>query len=220
MSIALVLFAKAPLPGQVKTRLSPPLSRDQAAGFHKASVWDAWEKIAGLSGASRYVYTDTPWYSDAPWAEPLPIPPEYVKLQQGRDLGERMLNCLQELSDQRYSGMLLVGSDCPSLPASYLAEGLNALKHADAVLGPAEDGGYYAIGCRQPHPRMFEGVPWSSDKTFKRTEENLKALGQSIHKLPPWYDVDTPDDLRRLAAEASLPRHVASWLDEHRGLLA
>jgi glycosyltransferase A (GT-A) superfamily protein (DUF2064 family) len=66
---------------------------------------------------------------------------------------------------------------------------------------------------------MFEGVPWSSEETLERTEQSLAALGQSIHKLPPWYDVDTPDDLRRLAAEASLPRHVGSWLDEHRGLL-
>jgi hypothetical protein len=105
------------------------------------------------------------------------------------------------------------------LPASYLVEGLEALTHADAVLGPAEDGGYYAIGCRQPHPRMFEGVPWSSEETFARTEKSLRALGQSIHKLPPWYDVDTPADLRRLAAEASLPRHVGSWLDEHRSLV-
>jgi glycosyltransferase A (GT-A) superfamily protein (DUF2064 family) len=130
-----------------------------------------------------------------------------------------MLSCFRELSDLGHSGILIVGSDCPSLPGSYLVEGLEALTRRDAVLGPADDGGYYAIGCRRPHPRMFEGVPWSSEETLERTEKSLTALGQSIHKLPPWYDVDTPDDLRRLAAEASLPRHVRSWIHEHRGLL-
>ncbi|MEX2304473.1 MAG: TIGR04282 family arsenosugar biosynthesis glycosyltransferase [Bryobacterales bacterium] len=215
MSIAIVLFAKAPLPGRVKTRLSPPLSAGQAAGFHKACVCDAWETIAGLTGASPYLYSDTLWAEP-----PEPIAPEQVKLQHGRDLGDRMFNCFQELLEHDHSGILIVGSDCPSLPGSYLVEGLEVLTRTDAVLGPAEDGGYYAIGCRQPHPRMFEGVPWSSEETFECTEKSLTALGQSIHKLPPWYDVDTLDDLRRLAAEASLPRHVGSWISEHRGLLA
>jgi hypothetical protein len=214
MSLAAVLFAKSPIPGRVKTRLSPPLSLRQAADFHRACVWDCWERVASLA-ASPYFYSDAPWGTPPP-----PAAPGQLRLQRGDDLGERMLNCFQELREQGHSGVLIVGSDSPSLPAAYLTEGLEALRKVDAVLGPADDGGYYAIGCREPDPRMFTGVSWSSPETMEETGKSLRALGWNVHELPPWYDVDTPDDLRRLAGEASLPPRVSGWLDEQRSLLA
>jgi hypothetical protein len=214
MSVAVVLFAKAPVPGRAKTRLTPPLSAEQAADFHRACVCDAWESI-GTTSASRYLYTDVPWTGS-----PEPAPPEQIRFQRGNDLGERMLNCFLELYTQNIDKALIIGSDSPSLPAAYRSEAVEALAGSDDVIGPSEDGGFYLIGCRQPHPRMFAGVPWSSPQTSARTEDRLRSLGRSIHKLPPWYDVDTPGDLRRLAAEASLPAHVGRWIDEHRSLLA
>jgi hypothetical protein len=214
MSDALVLFAKAPLPGRVKTRLTPPLSPEQAAEFHWACVCDAWEALEQVPAASRYFYSD----NVAP-ERPSPAGPEHLELQRGADLGDRMINCFQELRAKGHQRVLIVGSDSPTVPHAYLAQGLAALQRADAVLGPSEDGGYYAIGCREPDPRMFAGVPWSSAETLRRTEASLRALGQRVHHLPPWYDVDTPQDLRRLANEPSLPPHVASWMVEHAILL-
>jgi glycosyltransferase A (GT-A) superfamily protein (DUF2064 family) len=115
--------------------------------------------------------------------------------------------------------VLIVGDDSPTLPLAYIQQGLAALERADAVLGPSEDGGYYAIGCHEPYPQMFAGVPWSSGDTLVRTEANLLALGLSVHRLPPWYDVDTADDLRRLAGETSLPTHVGEWVAQYGSLV-
>lgn len=214
MSNALVLFAKAPIPGRVKTRLTPPLSPEQAAEFHWACVCDAWERVEQMTAASRYFYSD----NALPNPES-PAPPQQVALQRGADLGDRMLNCFQDLRARGHHRVLIVGSDSPTLPPAYIAQGLEALERADAVLGPSEDGGYYAIGCREPYPEMFAGVPWSSGETLQRTEASLRALGLRVHHLPTWYDVDTPRDLCRLAAEPSLPPHVASWIAEHAFLL-
>jgi len=214
MSDALVLFAKAPFPGRVKTRLTPLLSPVQAAEFHRACVCDAWEKVEQVAATSRY------FYSDYAWAEPAaPASPQQRALQRGADLGDRMFNCFQELQVRGHSRIVIAGSDSPTLPRACIEQGLAALDRADAVIGPSEDGGYYAIGCRQPYPGMFAGVPWSSAETMLRTEENLRALGLKVHLLPLWYDVDTPTDLRRLAGEASLPPHVGRWIAEHRYLL-
>jgi rSAM/selenodomain-associated transferase 1 len=215
MPDALVLFAKTPLPGRVKTRLTPPLSPEQAAEFHWACVCDTWEKIERVAVTSRYFYSDNTWEEGAS-----PAGPEQRALQRGADLGDRMFNCFLELRARGHNRVLIIGSDSPTLPLAYIEQGLAALERSDAVLGPSEDGGYYAIGCRQPYPQMFAGVPWSSGDTLARTESSLRALGLSLHRLPRWYDVDTANDLRRLAAEPSPPAHVGRWIAEHGALLA
>ena len=89
------------------------------------------------------------------------------------------------------------------------------LRECDAVLGPSDDGGYYAVGCRRPLAGMFEGVTWSSGHTREQTEAALRRLGYSVQLLAPWYDIDTFDDLQRLAAEANLPPRTRAWLDKH-----
>jgi uncharacterized protein len=214
MPDALVLFAKAPLPGRVKTRLTPLLTPEQAAEFHWACVCDTWDKVQQVSATSRYFYSD-----NAQTAREGPALPAQHALQRGDDLGDRMYNCFQDLRSRGHSRALIVGSDSPTLPLDYIEQGLAALDNADAVVGPSEDGGYYAIGCREAYPDMFAGVPWSSGDTLQRTESSLLALGLKVHHLPPWYDVDTANDLRRLAAEASLPPHVGRWIAEHNLLL-
>lgn len=216
MPSAVVLFAKTPVPGGVKTRLTPPLSDIEAAAFHSACVRDVWEKIAHLE-ARRYFYSDSMWLEAG---EDPPVGAHALRLQRGANLGERMFHCFRELAEEGHGAVLIVGSDSPTLPASYLAEGIEALSRTDCVLGPTEDGGYYAIGCRAPHPEMFAGVPWSSPETMARTAESLRTIGRSIHSLASWYDVDTVDDLRRLAGETSLPSHVGRWVAGHRGLLS
>jgi hypothetical protein len=215
MPAAVVLFAKAPLPGRVKTRLTPPLSAGQAAEFHRACAHDTWRKIESLAPAGSYFFSDTVWDDYSGLAAP-----GQRGVQRGADLGARMLNCFQDLHERGHSGVLIVGSDSPTLPREYLEQGLRALEDVDAVLGPTEDGGYYAIGCRRTHPQLLHGVEWSSPETLRQTEANLRALGLRFQKLPLWYDVDTAEDLKRLANEAALPPSVGAWVETHRSLLA
>jgi rSAM/selenodomain-associated transferase 1 len=214
MSAALVLFAKAALPGRVKTRLIPPLSPEQAAEFHWACVSDMWEKLEQTRATSRYFYSDNAWTG-----REAPAPPEQCGLQQGANLGDRMFNCFRDLHLLGHGRVLILGSDSPTLPVHLIEQGLAALERADAVIGPCDDGGYYGIGCRQPHPEMLAGVPWSTSETLRHTEQNLSALAWKVRRLPTWYDVDNPRDLRRLAKEASLPPNIEHWMKKHRELL-
>ena len=116
-----------------------------------------------------------------------------------------MLHCFEEFQARGHERVLIVGSDSPTLPSAYLEQGLERLCDTDAVLGPSEDGGYYAVGCRQVSPRMFEDVPWSTSSTRVETERAFRKEGLRYEALPEWYDVDTVKDLRRLAADLDIP---------------
>ncbi|HEX9596614.1 MAG TPA: TIGR04282 family arsenosugar biosynthesis glycosyltransferase, partial [Anaerolineales bacterium] len=165
MPAAVVLFAKAPRPGRVKTRLTPPLTAAQAAEFHRACVHDTWRKIESLATASHYLYSDTAWDDYEGLARP-----EQRGTQKGEHLGARMFNCFRDLHDLGHDRVLILGSDSPTLPVEYIEQGLRTLEEVDAVLGLCEDGGYYAIGCREAHPGMFTDVTWSSPETRRQTE--------------------------------------------------
>jgi glycosyltransferase A (GT-A) superfamily protein (DUF2064 family) len=129
-----------------------------------------------------------------------------------------MAACFLDLQQVGHQRVLIVGSDIPSLPLEYLRLGLRMLRDCDAVLGPTADGGYYAVGCRRPCREMFDGVTWSSRHTREQTEAAFRRLGYSLQLLPPWYDVDTFEDLQRLAIEPNLPPRSRVWLDEHAHL--
>ena len=133
----------------------------------------------------------------------------------GADLGERMLDCFEQMGAAGWGPLLIVGSDSPALPASTIAPFTNLLAGSPSVIGPADDGGYYAIGCRVPHPRMFEGVEWSSPQTLAQTVAALDRCGLLPAYLPRYYDIDTPDDLERLVADPGLGRHTRIWLDQN-----
>ncbi len=215
MSEAIVLFAKAPRPGRVKTRLIPALSVEDSAALYEAFVRDMWERLRVVAPDSCFLYSDRAW-------------PPYVELagtgraalQRGGDLGEKLLHCFEELSTQGYARMLIVGSDGPTVPAEYLRQGLDRLASQDAVLGPTLDGGYYAVGCRVPKAEMFNQVTWSSPATLAHTERAFEGMGWSMERLPGWYDVDTIADLRRLAADSHLHGYTRQWFLEHPELAA
>jgi rSAM/selenodomain-associated transferase 1 len=211
MPDAIALFAKAPLAGRVKTRLSPGISPEQAAALHWAFVQDTWRTLREASGASLFVFSDVAWEPYDQLAGK-----SRTALQSPGDLGARMLRCFEQLHQQGFDRMLIAGSDSPTLPADRFAQGLELLSEFDAVLGPCEDGGYYAVGCRRPHPRMFDRIQWSTAEAFRETREAFHAVGYSIGVLPGWYDVDTTVDLRRLAKEAALPQHTRAWLRQHQ----
>ena len=215
MPEAIVLFAKAPRPGRVKTRLIPALSAKDAAALYEAFVRDMWERLRAVAPDSCFLYSDAAW---PPYVELAGA--RRVALQRGDDLGQKLLHGFEEMSAQGYGRTLIVGSDSPTLPADYLRRGLDPPASKDAVLGPTFDGGYYAVGCRVPEAAMFSQVVWSTPATLAHTERAFESVGWSMERLPPWYDVDTIDDLRRLATDSDLHGYTRQWFLDHEDLAA
>ena len=182
----LSVFAKAPVPGRVKTRLRPALSGGQAARLAAAFVRDTLLKAAQLGPPVTVYYA-----GDRALLVPLAPPNVRWAEQAGGDLGARMA-CVP-------APCLILGADSPHLPLSLLSAALAAVPLHDVVLGPAEDGGYFLIGLRAPQPALFDGIAWSTETVLAQTLARADALGLTVHQTPPWYDLDTPADLRRLA---------------------
>lgn len=224
MKAHLAVFGRAPVPGRVKTRLAKDLGDAPAAELYACFLRDTLrhvdEAVAVLaSGASSVTMTRNLWVPDAPadpslrallraaakdFAAPWPDP----HVQCGGDLGEKMAHAL-ESGLQSSDGALVVGSDAPSLPASYLATAARALEVADLVLGPATDGGYYLVGCRRSVPPIFEGVRWSTPHVLADTLERATRAGCQVHLLPPWFDVDEAEDLALLRLQLRVDPELA-----------
>ena len=205
---ALVIFAKAPIPGQVKTRLCPPLTLDEAASLHGSFVLDALERSRD---ANEYgSVTVERFLACAPPADHVffKIMEERHRVrllrQTGDDLGARMDHAFKEVFALGYQRALLAGTDVPSLPASYYGQAFSLLSDHDLVLGPSLDGGYYLIGLKQPVPDLFMGIPWSTDQVCSMTRAKAETLGLKTALLPTWRDVDTIDDLVALIEENGL----------------
>ena len=205
----IAVFAKAAIPGRVKTRLTPALSPDQAAALHQACVRDVWRTAFSLVGESARLYTDEPF--DA-WVDL--AGPDRLRYQKGVDLGARMLQCFEELSAEGFKRMLIIGADSPQIPPEHLREGLDLLVgEKDAVLGLSSDGGYYAVGCRKPRRLMFHAVTWSSKLTYAETRAAFELAGLKLKNgMHIHYDVDRPEDLELLRAEPHLGPDVRAWL--------
>jgi rSAM/selenodomain-associated transferase 1 len=224
-----VVFARAPVPGQVKTRLfrADPgvtqaalgrlLSAEDAARLHQAFVRDVLHKGQQAGFSRRVLYAADA--VDHPALQRMASEFGYqLRLQRGADLGERMGNAITaELSADpepgggRPASVVLVGTDSPTLPVRYLRQAAAALSdRADIVIGPASDGGYYLIGMRRPELGLFAGpLPWGTDEVLARTLERLRALkasGRRPYLLPFFYDCDTPADLRLLRDHLDLGR--------------
>ncbi len=205
---ALALFAKAAHPGRVKTRLGSALTLEVAAEFHKLCTVELWRRFAADRRLDTYLYCDVQW----PPFERL-AGDGRLRIQRGCDLGARMLNCLRELLDEGHPKALIVGSDAPTLPASQLEEALAALDQCPVVLGPSIDGGFTLIGATRTQPGMFAGVRWSRDDTRQACEKAIAGTGLAVRVTPTSaFDVDTPSDLVRLAADPALPASLGDWL--------
>ena len=207
---AIALFAKAALPGRVKTRLQPHISPEESAELHWAFLRDTWEKLHHAGEAALYLYCDLDW----PPAAELARDGRFA-LQTGDDLGERMFRCFDDLARAGHDRLMIVGADSPTLPAEFLLQGIGHLAETSAVLGPTEDGGYYAVGCRRPLPNMFSQVAWSKPWTLAQTQASFRKAGLDTTLLPGWYDIDTVSDLRRLGSEQRLPHHTGKWFEKH-----
>lgn len=224
---ALVIFAKAPIAGQVKTRLCPPLTHDEAATLHGSFVIDMLErtKVAAIKlklPFDRYL-------ACAPSSTlvffQIMEERQSVKLidQVGDDLGARMEQAFATLFGKGYQRVFIVGTDVPSLPLDHYKQALALLDTYDIVLGPALDGGYYLIGLKQPRPELFAGIAWSTDRVLAATQEKAAGLGLKTALLPSWRDVDTVEDLLALmdasAADAKKPKNEQAFSTRTAGAL-
>ena len=205
MRPVIILFAKAPVAGRVKTRLIGPLTPAGAADLHRAFVQDMIERFQRVSGFDLELHTDTP---TAEWT----VTQAARRLQHEGDLGLKMLEALRIALGEGRPVAAIVGSDAPTLPARYVELLLRST--ADVSLGPSEDGGYYAIAARRVHPEMFRNVEWSTGATLAQTAAAVRDCGLSVETGEPWFDIDTAADLERLRGEPDLPRHTLRALRE------
>lgn len=179
-----------------------------------ACVRDVWRTAMSLAPDAVRLYTDKPF---EPWMDL--AGPDRLRFQQGDDLGQRMLRCLEELEQEGFERMLIIGSDSPQVPAHHLREGLDLLiSEKDAVLGMSADGGFYAVGCRKPRRMMFHDVEWSRETTYARTRAAFEFAGLRLKSgMYAHYDVDTAAELERLRAEPRLGPHLRQWFTDHPG---
>lgn len=197
-------MAKAPRVGDAKTRLIPALSPEEAAALSACFIRDAAENIAA---AAREAAIDG-YIAYAPQgaeAEFRPLLAHQTRLIPSRraGLGASLCDAAADLLETGYASVCLLNSDSPTLPTSMLVEAARALSIPGdrLVLGPAEDGGYYLIGLKQAHRRLFEDIAWSTSLVFAQTAERAREIGLEPVVLPVWYDVDDLASLRRLYLE-------------------
>ena len=201
---SIAIMAKAPRVGAAKTRLVPPLTAEDAAALSACFIRDAAENIAAAAeqvAIEGYIAFAPP---DAEAEFHLLLAPGTRVLPSRRPgLGTSLYDAAADLLGAGYGAVCLVNSDSPTLPTAVLVAAARALLPAGdrLVLGPAEDGGYYLIGLKRAHHRLFEDIAWSTSKVLAQTEDRAGELGLAVTKLPVWYDVDDIGGLHRLRAE-------------------
>jgi uncharacterized protein len=189
MSSLCIIFAKEPVPGQVKTRLAPPFSPGEACRLYGAFLADVLEETAQIPGLECALAYDSPgtgkFFQDlAPGVPRFP--------QEGRDLGERLVRAFAWGWGAGFQNVLIRGSDTPGLPGSRLLQARRGLAsgQAQVVLGPSPDGGYYLVGLRNPQPQLFAGITWSSRAVLAETLSRARGLALKVHLLRCWQDID------------------------------
>ncbi len=192
----LMIFCKAPIPGQVKTRLIQKLTAEQAAELHIELSIKTFQRATQSHLCPVQLWcmptTDHDFFTASKAAYPI-----VLKQQQGADLGERMHHAFcSALAD--YSHALLIGCDCPSLTEQDMEQALTALtQENDVVLAPAEDGGYVLIGLNRPHPELFDNILWGTERVLEETQNRIQRYKLRHHALNEQWDVDTSEDLER-----------------------
>lgn len=193
----LVVFAKAPLPGQVKTRLSPPLTAEEAATMAEAFLLDTLEMIETVKLNAEKIIYYTP-KTAADYFSHLRPGNWHIKPQQGHSLKMKIMNALRVEFENNEQRVIIIGSDSPTLPPQYLEEALIKLKSRDLVVGPALDGGFYLIGVNRFYPELLKPVILSKPESCEKLLESAARIGLNFTKLPEWYDIDRFEDLKRI----------------------
>lgn len=203
-SCGIAVMAKASSPGRTKTRLVPPLSFEEAAAFNTAFLKDVSANIvaaAAEASIAGYMAFGPPG-SEPFFRDNLPSEIGLVEAWYP-DFGECLFTAITRLLDLGHASAVVLNSDSPTLPTSLLTETARVLAQPGdrAVLGPSTDGGYYLLGIKARHRRLFEDVPWSTETVAARTLERAAEIGVEVHMLPPWYDIDDVESLRMLRRE-------------------
>ena len=189
---ALILFARDPILGKVKTRLSPFLEEDVILKLYTCFLQDSLYNIRQVENVDRFVgvapSNESGFFTGMLGSD------IRMFVQEGESLGDKMHGAIQDRFTEGYERVVIIGSDSPSLPASYIYRAVGSDK--DMVLGPSTDGGYYLIGMRGKVVEVFKDVTWGTETVLQETCEHLVQNGASLDLLPVWYDVDTPEDLK------------------------
>ncbi len=200
---AVIVMARAPISGEGKTRLRTVLSDQECLNLQEAFVHETVQVALGAAVGPVFV-AFTPARAEA-WADRTfgtitrPFP------QFDGNLGDRMLAALQHVHEQDHAPLLLIGTDIPQLRPHHLRDAIKALARTDLCLGPTEDGGYYLLGCHEPHGLTLDEIPWGSERVLETTLRRAKWTQLSCELLDELYDVDTPEDLRRFRLELEQP---------------
>jgi len=186
-----LVMAKEPRPGRVKTRLCPPCSPVEAAAVAEAALADTLTAVAACGAPRKVLALDG---EPGPW-----LPPGFhVIRQRGADFNERLTNAWREVG----GAGIQIGMDTPQVGSAELDHVLSRLDHADAVLGHALDGGWWVIGWRSADPTtLFAGIPMSTPRTGRAQEARILSLGLRLHRAEKKRDIDTVEDLEAIAGE-------------------
>ena len=205
----IIVFAKTPVAGQVKTRLIPALGNDGAKQLHCQMMEHTLDTVTENKIAPVELHCSPDITDDYIQS----LSKRYnmtLRNQQGNDLGERMSHALNKALDNS-SYVILIGTDCPSLSAAYIQQAIEILQSGtDVVIGPAEDGGYVLIGVKSSHPEIFTHIDWGTHQVLQQTRDQIQTQGISFKELDALWDVDTPDDLEYLKSQ----KQWASLLSE------
>ncbi len=194
---ALLIFAKFPEPGKVKTRLAASIGHGAAAALYAKFVRYILKLGEPSNAKEVFVAVAPPERIEDFQKEFADGYTSFAQIE-SENLGERIVAAAQHVQANGYEKILIIGTDSPTLPVEFLHEAAAALSTHDLVLGPAEDGGYYLIGLKAVHPQLFSDVAWSSAQVLTQTLDRAHRLNLRVHLLPSWYDVDDLPSYQRL----------------------
>lgn len=223
---ALAVMTKAPRAGKVKTRLTPPLTPEEAAVLNICFLRDTTAAIMQTvaKGGAQGIGVFTPEGSESAFAEILPSAFELV-LQRGDAFGERLIAAAEDIFALGFDSLCLIDSDSPTVPLAVYDLAVQKLSGPEpaSVLGPSDDGGYYLIGLNRMHRRLFEEIDWSTKRVLDQTVQRAEEIDLPMEFLPTWYDVDDRATLRRLCNELldqdDSPSSVGYAAPETKGFL-
>lgn len=218
-SCGIAVMAKASVPGRTKTRLVPPLSFEEAAAFNTTFLQDVAANILAASnrtGISGYMAFGPP-EAIAFFETVLPSGIGLVECWLP-NFGDCLLHAITRLLASGHEAAVVLNADSPTLPTSLLVDTARILAHPGdrAVIGPSTDGGYYLLGLKTAHRRLFEDIDWSTERVATQTLERAREIALPVHVLPAWYDVDEVEALRLLHGELCAGRSFAADLQSHQ----
>jgi len=193
----IIVFAREPKIGKVKTRLQSTLPPEAVLDLYKAFLKDIFQMVLDVQCSHRVIY-----YSGNGAFIPFIRHYQYkfeLKRQTGKDLGARMYKAFEEFQNRQYGKMIMIGTDCLTMTVGDISSAFDLLEKYDCLLGPAYDGGYYLIGLKHAEKQFFENINWSTTSVFRQTIQKMRRVKKKVFLLPEKEDIDTIQSLRRFS---------------------